>query len=247
MVSLNLNEKLFPPEEPIEELEGDALKEAIIRWFYSNFENPAESTSYNGREGGYLYIMGGPYDAREQIEGYFGDSIPEVMIDEVVEKLDRDSDEWAPSGNRIYDEDPPEDDYGTLQRALDDLEAKLGEARAVSPAIGDNNPPEAIGVPPYSSDDESEIRQIIELLRAPERVLLQNADKVLEAATLFRTRSEKIREFFTGQGKKVADAFSEELGKRTADGILFGLGIALGAAFDAVKNLLAGALSHLPF
>jgi hypothetical protein len=52
VVSLNLNEKLFPPEEPIEELEADALKEAIIRWFYSNFENPAESTSYNGREGG---------------------------------------------------------------------------------------------------------------------------------------------------------------------------------------------------
>ncbi|WP_143062784.1 HEPN-associated N-terminal domain-containing protein [Bradyrhizobium sp. OK095] len=247
MVSLNISDKLIPPEQSIEGLEGDELKEAIKDWFLSNFEDPAESTPYESREGGYQYIWGGPYDAREQIEGYFGDAIPEEIVEAVVQDLENDVVDWAPHGNRIYDEDPPEDDYANLQRSLDILEERLAEVRSVSPAIGDNNPPESIGVPPYTSDDEGEIRQLIKLLREPEPVLSQNADNILQAATLFRTRGEKIRDFFTAQGKKFADGFSGQMGKRAADAIWLGLAAALLGAYNAVWSLLSHAMSNPPF
>jgi hypothetical protein len=65
VVSLSLNEKLFPPEEPVEGLEGEELRAAVKAWFLLNFEDPAESTPYNGQEGGavrednvYLHVFG---------------------------------------------------------------------------------------------------------------------------------------------------------------------------------------------
>ena len=36
----------------------------MLYWFRERFEDPVEETPYNSREGGYLYIWGGPYDAR---------------------------------------------------------------------------------------------------------------------------------------------------------------------------------------
>ena len=85
MVSLNVDKKLRPPEAAIDDLEGKSLHEAIKDWFLSNFEDPAHETPYNGKEGGYQWIWGGPYDAREQIENYFGSAVPEEVIDAVVE------------------------------------------------------------------------------------------------------------------------------------------------------------------
>jgi hypothetical protein len=248
VVSLNLMDKLFKPEHEIEGLTGDELKEVIKGWFLSNFEDPAENTPY---EGGYLYIWGGPYDAREQIGDYFGGRVAEEIINEVVEDLERIVVDWAPSSNRIYDEDPPEEGYVNLQAALDNLEIQLGQVRAVSPAIGDNNPPEDIGAPPYSTDDEVEIREIIEILRAPEPVLIRNADKALEAASLLKFRADRIEKFFADQGQKFADAFSVQLGKRSADaivlGAVFALGVALKAVYDAAHALLSALHTHLPF
>jgi hypothetical protein len=247
MVSLNISDELLPPAQPIDGLAGDDLVQAIKDWFLSNFEDPAESTPYESREGGYQYIWGGPYDAREQIEGYFGDSISDDVIDTVVHDLDGDALEWAPHSNRIYDEDPPEDDYSNLQQSLNVLEERLDEVRGVSPLIGDNNPPEAIGIPPYSSDDEIEIRKLIELLRAPEPALLRSVDKVANAALLFKTRGERIKDFFKDQGKKFADGFTGQMGKRAADTIWLGLAAALIATYTAVTALLSHVMTSYPF
>lgn len=247
MVSLNVRDELFAPERTMVGLEGDDLKEAIKDWFLSNFEDPAQSTPYESREGGYQYIWGGPYDAREEIHGYFGDDISEEVIDAVVQELENEAVEWAPHSNRIYDEDPPNDDYANLQQSLNVLQDRLADVRSVSPAIGDNKPPESIGVPPYTSDDEADIRRLIELLRAPEPELLQNADKVLEAATLFKIRGEKIQEFFKEQGKKFADGFSSQMGKRAADAIWVGLAVALLGAYNAVGQLLSRVMPMPPF
>ncbi|MBW5433225.1 hypothetical protein FXB41_00020 [Bradyrhizobium canariense] len=108
MADLNVNDKLFPPEEPLEGLEGDALVEAVKAWFLSNFEDPAESTPYDSGEGGYQWIWGGPYDAREEIEGYFNDEIPAEIVDQVVAELESTALEWAPSNSRIYEEEDGE-------------------------------------------------------------------------------------------------------------------------------------------
>jgi hypothetical protein len=50
----------------------DRQKEYMRHWFHQNFEDPANETPCNSREGGYLYIWGGPYSAHEQLFDEFG-------------------------------------------------------------------------------------------------------------------------------------------------------------------------------
>jgi hypothetical protein len=48
--------------------EALALAEQMVEWFAANYEDPAESTPFYSEESGYMYLCGGPYDAREEIE-----------------------------------------------------------------------------------------------------------------------------------------------------------------------------------
>ncbi len=75
-------------------------RDYLLAWFHHHFEDPTQETPYNSREGGYLYIWGGPYDAREEIEAEFGSFISEQVIEDVVEEIESDGlTEWAPSHN----------------------------------------------------------------------------------------------------------------------------------------------------
>ena len=66
------------------------------RWFFENFENPAENTPYESAEGGYQYIWGGPYDAYEQLGDKFGGIASERLIQELVGEVQNETLEWAP-------------------------------------------------------------------------------------------------------------------------------------------------------
>jgi hypothetical protein len=48
-----------------------ATVQEMVEWFAKHYEDPAESTPYCSEEGGYMYLCGGPYDAREEIEAHF--------------------------------------------------------------------------------------------------------------------------------------------------------------------------------
>src|SRR5208282_1412740 len=77
--------------------------EVMKAWFRRHFEDPAECTPY---EGGYVWIWGGPYDAREQLEGEFSGVVPDDVIDGLAEELWRECAEWAPTHtSEDYDED----------------------------------------------------------------------------------------------------------------------------------------------
>lgn len=140
-------------------------RELIFQWFYKNFEDPAERTPYESAEGGYQWIWGGPYDAREELYSKFGDFVPESLIEEVVEEIEQDGlMEWAPTPSRDdYDDvepslepvslnvflDQPTDLYGTPEDhearararvALDQLRKVLDKPRPIG--IGHNRPPE---------------------------------------------------------------------------------------------------------
>jgi hypothetical protein len=65
-------------------------------WFRSRFEDPAHSTPYESAEGGYIWLSGGPCDAREQIEEHFLGIVPHEVIEELVDKLHGECVEWAP-------------------------------------------------------------------------------------------------------------------------------------------------------
>jgi len=78
---------------------GREGQKAYMRyWFHRNFEDPAQETPYNSREGGYLYIWGGPYDAREQLFDEFGSLVPERHIEEVADEIEGEDgiSDWAP-------------------------------------------------------------------------------------------------------------------------------------------------------
>lgn len=84
-------------------LDPDAQREVMERWFRERFEDPAERTPYESREGGYQWIWGGPYDAEEQLRIEFEGVVPDKVIEELAGELSGECPEWAPV--------PSQDDY----------------------------------------------------------------------------------------------------------------------------------------
>jgi hypothetical protein len=81
--------------------------EVMRSWFYQNFSDPIE-LPYNSAEGGYQWIWGGPFDAREELESEFGGIVKQVALEELVSELEHENGEW--SGNPD-DYVPDDDDY----------------------------------------------------------------------------------------------------------------------------------------
>lgn len=82
-------------------------KEEILRWFHSNYVDPGEICPYESREGGFQYIWGGPYDAREVIEDKYYEVVSQKLIDEIVDHLNDICWEWSerPSNDDSYEVD----------------------------------------------------------------------------------------------------------------------------------------------
>ena len=72
----------------------------MVTWFLENFEDPDNETPYDGEEGGYLYIWGGPFDAHEILEEYFETASPQDR-DEAVNIIEEAGYEWAPNSRRM--------------------------------------------------------------------------------------------------------------------------------------------------
>jgi rRNA-processing protein FCF1 len=77
------------------DLDNEQIINEIKAWFRYQFENPAEHCPFDSKEGGYVYVFGGPYDAREEIEFMFGGIVDEEVIDEVASELESESLEWS--------------------------------------------------------------------------------------------------------------------------------------------------------
>ena len=87
----------------IEGAKAELRYQAMRIWFLSRYCDPAYDTPYNGKEGGYLYIYGGPYDASEELQGQFGGLLPDEEIQAVVEDVESDGIlEWAPIHKEGY-------------------------------------------------------------------------------------------------------------------------------------------------
>lgn len=71
--------------------------EVMESWFRAMFEDPAHRTPYESKEGGYIWIWGGPYDAGEELEGEFGGIIDETVIRGLVDSLEGECVDWAPT------------------------------------------------------------------------------------------------------------------------------------------------------
>lgn len=104
-----VHERDDDPEDEDEDEETPSTAAAEIRqWFASNYEDPAQSLPYNSREGGFLWIRGGPYSALQAIEEQFGTTYPFALLEEVANDIIDDAgglDEWSPI------DDPDRDDF----------------------------------------------------------------------------------------------------------------------------------------
>lgn len=107
------------------DLQIDIMRE----WFFQHYRNPVHECPYNGREGGFLYINGGPYDAEDELVNEFIETVGDDEISKLVEELEAECSEWSGVSK-------PEDydDYllafiGTSENAYASLEASVQNLR----------------------------------------------------------------------------------------------------------------------
>ncbi|WP_339457200.1 hypothetical protein [Pseudomonas sp. EA_65y_Pfl1_P120] len=72
--------------------------EAMRCWFYARYQDPVHDTPYNGSEGGYLFIHGGPFDPNDVIQERFDKTVEFEVMEELIAELHQaeGGDEWAP-------------------------------------------------------------------------------------------------------------------------------------------------------
>lgn len=95
-----------PNDSWLETAECEEQLIAMRGWFYARFCDPAHETSYNLREGGYLFVNGGPFNPSTELHDRFDGTVDDELIEEVVEEMICEvGEEWAPIRSA------PPDDY----------------------------------------------------------------------------------------------------------------------------------------
>lgn len=161
----------------LEGMDSEERVDAMVAWFYENFEDPANETPYESAEGGYLYIHGGPYEAEDYIPDHFPDATEEEVT-EAIDRLNGDGPEFAPAGHRVL---PPEEDdepyevpplsvrLEALSGQLEEIRGHVTEMLALQrrereeregpPPPGHNNPP---------PDAEPDLYEVLDSVREVE-------------------------------------------------------------------------------
>lgn len=97
-----------PSDDWIKSAPRELQVEAMRRWFCDRYEDPANETPYDGREGGYQFVHGGPYDPNDQIQDRFSSVVHYEVMEELIQELYAEvGDEWAPIDyeGEYYDEE----------------------------------------------------------------------------------------------------------------------------------------------
>ena len=77
------------------EMNASEQRNVMREWFFDNYEDPAQSLPYESREGGYIWIDGGPYDAHEELYQKFEGLISEQVIEGLGKEFYAECHEWA--------------------------------------------------------------------------------------------------------------------------------------------------------
>lgn len=119
-------------EDALSNADRDTQLEIMENWFRERFEDPAMRTPYESAEGGYIWIWGGPYDARDELNTKFSGIVPDNVICELAVMLDGECQEWAPNlslgdyGNYLIDDIAQNSEYYTdFKNAILDIRTLL--------------------------------------------------------------------------------------------------------------------------
>ena len=112
----------------------------MVQWFHGMFEDPANETPYDGREGGYQYIWGGPYEAADELGAEFGDIVSEEALEAAIAEVESDGIvEWAPGpghpDQKARMEEAMADDREPPTTTLEEIRERL--EGGFSPQFGD--------------------------------------------------------------------------------------------------------------
>jgi hypothetical protein len=72
------------------EMQGDVMRV----WFYDHYD-PPDDLPYNGEEGGYQFIYGGPYEPEDELQAKFAGIVPDVVIEKLANELSSVSYQWS--------------------------------------------------------------------------------------------------------------------------------------------------------
>lgn len=132
----NVDGPFDPQDHWLENAPDDEKVIAMRAWFLARYCDPAHETPYNGREGGYLFIHGGPFDPAEVLTERFSGIVEDELIDSLVDDLYAEvGDKWAPIKD-VYEHEFEYDDR--LEIVVDDpsdplqrLKTRLSEAQSI--------------------------------------------------------------------------------------------------------------------
>jgi len=85
--------------------------DALVEWFFERYEDPAHRLLHLSAEGGYQWIHGGPYDARDILADNFSDELGGIL-EAAIDQIEAEGTDWSPvPGLGDYDDlEPPDDE-----------------------------------------------------------------------------------------------------------------------------------------
>ena len=208
-------------------LEQEEQVQLMLQWFYWNFEDPAESTPYESREGGYQYIWGGPYEASDELQARFYDLVSYETIEVAVKEADTISWQWVPHSNRIRPEDQifqesettvpnmsAQDYFDSVVRPrLHEVEDSLSRFNDSPPQIGHNGPPESIYDSPVSETILSQMRQTVHETSVEGLSGSPDPSRLRETARLFTSVSNQVLRWLAAKADVVAHEMAKSFGR----------------------------------
>ena len=112
----------------------------MVRWFRRMYEDPVNQTPYDCEDGKFVYVWGGPFEARDELWDQFGGIVSDKALVAAVSEIERNGTiEWAPTDwNPKHPGGPDEneeDPHEPVPPTLDDIQERL--ARGMTPTFGD--------------------------------------------------------------------------------------------------------------
>jgi len=250
---------LTPAPSGISDFPISEIIDQIHEWFFTNFEDPSNSTPYDGREGGFQYIWGGPYNTKDIIENIFADELSEEQIEAVIDAIDTNGFEWVPNSGRL--QAPDEDEDGGSSSALDDpvqIHSRMllriteveEQLRQLSQAqggteihgIGHNKPPEPIDDSPATRGDIQELRKALETLKLQPPIPDTQGQQDAEAAKeKVESVASKISVWLGTQANNFVTEFMKEAGKESGK---WASRLAIWSTLGSALAALAGTVGH---
>lgn len=122
-----------PDDDWLRNASAEQQNEAMKRWFLARFCDPAEDLPYNGREGGFQFVNGGPYDPNDELQDRFGQVVECPVIERLVYELyQMVGQEWTPiDWDETYWDDALYQSVDSRDEAFGMLEMRLAEITEV--------------------------------------------------------------------------------------------------------------------